>query len=574
MFAGCAQEACSGLTLGKPGKFRESAETMKQLNRKIRWRPAAAIVLGVGVVEAAAYYVLGTVMGERTWQALSLMGAVVLAFALLLVWWTLFSRVRCMIRLAMLGAAAAVGVVFALSFRVDGVSGEMFPKIAFRWSETAEERAATLLEEIKEGSGVIVSGASSESPIASERMGTLWKSREGDWPQFRGPNRDGVVRGVTIPKDWAPEKPLWKRPVGLGWSSFAIAGDCAFTQEQRGDFETVVCYAAQTGEPLWVHKNKAKFSEPLGGIGPRATPTFGDGLLYALGATGILDCLEARTGQLLWTRNILKDAKAQNLQWGMAGSPLIYGDWVIVSPGGSDQSSLVAYDKHSGQRVWGGGGSRASYSSPLVHRVQGEDQILIFNGEGLFAHRPADGAVLWQYEYTNMPKINVAQPLPLSDADLPSLGENSGAEMSRILLSTGYAKGSVLLDLDFSPKGEWSVKPAWHSRRLKPKFNNLVTKDGYAYGADEGILTCIDLQNGRKKWKDGRYGYGQLLLVENLLLILAESGDIVLVEANPEEFREVSRIRALKGKSWSHPAIGNGLLLVRNGRQACAFPLP
>ena len=557
---------------------------MKQLNRKIRWRPAVAIVVGVGVVEAAAYYVLGTAMGEKTWQALSLMGSAVLALVLLLVWWVLFSRIWWRIRLIMLGSAAAVGVVFALVFRMAGVSGEMFPKIAFRWSETAEERAAALLEETEEGSGGAISAfaVSSEPPVEGKRMEALWrplwKLQEGDWPQFRGPDRDGVVRGTTIPEDWAPEKPLWKRPVGLGWSSFAIVGDCAFTQEQRGNFETVVCYAAQTGKPLWVHKNEAKFSEPLGGVGPRATPTFEDGLLYALGATGILDCLEARTGSLLWTRNILKDAKAQNLQWGMAGSPLIYGDWVIVSPGGSDQSSLVAYDKHSGKRVWGGGSSRASYSSPLVHRVQGEEQILIFNGEGFFAHRPVDGAVLWKYEYTNMPKINVAQPIPLSAANLPlswpSLEEDGGAETARILLSTGYAKGSVLLDLTLSPKGEWTLKPAWHSRRLKPKFNNLVAKDGYTYGADEGILTCIDLENGRKKWKDGRYGYGQLLLVENLLLILAESGDLVLVEANPEEFREVSRIRALKGKSWSHPAIGNGLLLVRNGREACAFSLP
>lgn len=557
---------------------------MKQLNRKIRWWPAVAIVVGVGVVEAAAYYVLGTVMGEKTWQALSLMGSAVLALVLLLVWWTLFSRARWTIRLIMLGAAAVVGVGFGLVFRVNGVSGEMFPKIAFRWSKTAEERAAALLEETKESSGgaISASAASSEPPIAGKRMGplwrTLWELQEGDWPQFRGPNRDGIVRSVTIPEDWSPEKPLWKRPVGLGWSSFAIVGDCAFTQEQRGDFETVVCYAAQTGDSLWVHQNKAKFSEPLGGVGPRATPTFEDGLLYALGATGILDCLEAQTGQLLWTRNILKDANAENLEWGMAVSPLIYGDFVIVSPGGSDSSSLVAYDKHSGERVWGGGRGRASYSSPLIHRVQGKDQILIFNGKGLFAHRPADGAVLWQYEYTNMPKINVAQPIPLSEANLPlswpSLGEAGGAETARILLSTGYAKGSVLLDLEISPKGEWSVKPAWHSRRLKPKFNNLVAQDGYAYGADEGILTCIDLQNGRKKWKDGRYGYGQLLLVGKILLILAESGDLVLVEANPEEFREVSKIRALKGKSWSHPAVGNGLLLVRNGREACAFPLP
>ena len=554
---------------------------MKQSNWKIRWWPAVAIVVGIGAVEAAAYYVLGTVMGEKTWQALSLMGSAVLALVLLLVWWTLFSRARWTIRLIMLGAAAVVGVGFGLIFRGNGVSGEMFPKIAFRWSETAEEQAAALLEETGENSGGAIS-ASAEPPVASERMGPLWrplwKLQEGDWPQFRGPNRDGVVRSVTIPEGWAPEKPLWKRPVGLGWSSFAIVGDCAFTQEQRGDFETVVCYAAQTGESLWVHQNKAKFSESLGGVGPRATPTFEDGLLYALGATGILDCLEAQTGQLLWTRNILKDANAENLEWGMAVSPLIYGDFVIVSPGGRDSSSLVAYDKHSGERVWGGGRSRASYSSPLIHRVQGKDQILIFNGKGLFAHRPADGAVLWQYEYTNMPKINVAQPIPLSTANLPlswpSLGEADSPETARILLSTGYAKGSILLDLALSPKGEWSVKPAWHSRRLKPKFNNLVANDGYAYGADEGILACIDLKNGKKKWKDGRYGYGQLLLVENLLLILAESGDLVLVEANPEEFREVSKIRALKGKSWSHPAIGNGLLLVRNGRQACAFPLP
>ncbi len=539
---------------------------MKQLNQKIRWWPAVAIVAGVGAIEAVAFYVLGTVMDEKTFQALSLMSAAGLTVILLLVWWLWFSRAQWLWPLAGLVPVVTAVVVF----RVDGVSGEMFPKLVFRWSETAEERSAALLD--SESSVVALADGSTES---------LLKVGEGDWPQFRGPNRDGIVRGASIPPDWSPGEPLWRRPVGLGWSSFAIVGDCAFTQEQRGDFETVVCYAAETGTQRWFHKNAAKFSEAMGGVGPRATPTFDEGHLYVLGATGILDCLEARTGRLRWSRNILKDAGTANIPWGMAGSPLIHGRLVIVSPGGSRQSSLVAYDKHSGEWVWGGGNSQASYSSPMLHRVQGNDQILIFNGEGLFAHHPADGAVLWQYEYTNSPKINVAQPIPLSAAGFPLLPSSlepenftSGKTAARILLPTGYTVGTTLLDLAVASDGKWTAKPVWQSKRLKPKFNNIVVKDGYAYGADEGILTCIDLKNGKRKWKDGRYGFGQLLLVGDLLLILAESGHLVLVEANPEHFREVSKFRALNGKTWNHPAIGNSLLLVRNGSEACAFRLP
>ncbi len=513
----------------------------------IHWRPAILILVIMVVVESIAYTILGNVLGETTFQVLSLQASILLTTVLLLLWWLLFSRARLIWRVLSLVVLIGAALVAPKFLRFEGVSGGMIPLIALQSSPTADEKAAQLL------------GKESEPDSADPDSEPLLTAGPGDWPQFRGPGRDGIVDHLTIPDKWIPGEPMWTIPVGLGWSSFSAVGEFAFTQEQRGAMECVVCYDVESGKQRWVHQNEARFSETMGGDGPRATPTFHQGLLYVQGATGILDCLNARSGELVWSTHILEDAKTSNIEWGMAGSPLIHGDLVIVSPGGSNESSLVAYNKNTGVRAWGAGTSPASYSSPRLHPSVAGDQILVFNARGLFAHSPETGSILWNFDYTNFSKINVSQPVTVSP--------------EKILLPTGYSKGTTLLSIGRTDQGEWLVTQEWQSKRLKPKFNNVVATDGYAFGLDEGILTCVDLNTGKRMWKDGRFGYGQLLLIDDKLMILSERGEIILVKSQPGGFQVVSRTRCLEGKSWSHPAIVNEILMIRNGEQARAYRL-
>ena len=516
------------------------------MKNKLRWKLGLVILLVIALIETAIWIHLGR-RDDKSAQVMSLTFSVFVSGATILLWWTFASGLRWKTRLLGLAVVALVSIGLSRIVRIDGVSGEMYFNFVPAWKTTPVERAARL----------------NEVADADDFEEARLELQEGDWPQYLGPRRDGTVDVAPFPRDWEPENFIWKRAVGLGWGSFAIVGNRVWTQEQRGEFETVVCYEARTGKQIWVHRDSTLFSETLGGDGPRATPTFHEGRIYAQGATGILNCLDARSGEQVWTRNILDDAGAENLAWGMSGSPLVHGDAVIVSPGGPDGSSLVAYHRKTGESLWSAGNAQASYSSPMTGRIRDEDQILVFNAEGLFAHRPEDGTPLWDFPYTNTPRINVPQPWVIEEGDAV-----------RILLPTGYSVGTTLLDLQGDENGKWSVSPRWKSRFLRPKFSTVVVRDGHAYGADEGILACIELESGKRKWKDGRYGYGQLLLVGDMLLIQAEDGHVALVEASPEAYREISRFPALEGKTWNHPAISGSLLLLRNGQEACAFSLP
>ncbi|HID23275.1 MAG TPA: hypothetical protein EYP14_12850, partial [Planctomycetaceae bacterium] len=383
-----------------------------------------------------------------------------------------------------------------------------------------------------------------------------------DWPGFRGPNRDGVVLDAALRTDWKahPPKLLWRHPVGIGWSSFAVVDGLCFTQEQRGEKELVVCYDFDTGQQIWTHSDQARFSEVLGGDGPRATPIVHESRVYALGAEGILNCLDAKTGKRLWSRNILKDARTDNLMWGMAASPLVYEHKVIVTPGGRDGRHVAAYDCKTGQIVWFGGSHRAGYSAPRVEAVDGIPQILVFGGDGLSGFDPDTGKELWFVEWPTNEQINVAQPILYRD--------------EAILIGSGYGRGSALYDI-VREGGTWKLDPTprWKSLHLKLKFNGAVLRGDFVYGLDEGILTCLDMRTGRRRWKRGRYGYGQLLLVGDVLLVQAEDGQVVLVEASPDRPRELARFQAIEGKTWNHPVLCRQRLLVRNADEAACYDL-
>jgi outer membrane protein assembly factor BamB len=378
------------------------------------------------------------------------------------------------------------------------------------------------------------------------------------WPAFRGPNRDGVVRGPQIATDWSKSPPveLWRQKIGPGWSSFAARGDRFYTQEQRGDDELVSCYNLTTGKPVWRRRDAARFWESNAGAGPRATPTLAAGRVYSLGATGILNALDAGSGAVVWSRNAGTDSGEKVPGWGFASSPLVVNDLVIVAASGR----LIAYDAASGKPRWLGPTHSGGYSSPHLMTIGGVAQVLLLSGAGASSVAPADGKLLWEYEWAGTPML---QPARTSDGDLlVTTGDMSGgAGMRRLAVARGSAG--------------WTVDERWTSVGLKPYFNDFVVHKGCAFGFDGSILACIDLKDGKRKWKGGRYGHGQLVLLpdQDLLLVLSEEGELALVSATSEQFTELAKVPAIEGKTWNHPALIGDVLLVRNGEEMAAFRL-
>lgn len=389
-----------------------------------------------------------------------------------------------------------------------------------------------------------------------------------DYPNYRGRGQAGILNTkLNFALDWkaAPPRALWRQPVGVSWSSFVIVGDYCLTQEQRGEYEAVVCRELQTGNECWQHLDRAYFIEGASGEGPRATPTVFNGRVYSFGATGILNCLDGTDGSPIWSRNVLEDYGIENRIFGMVGSPLVVDDKVIVCPGGHD-ASTIAFHCDTGEEIWASGSELASYSSPQLVEFQGRRQILNFNAAGLSSHDLATGDLLWHYPWVSNPaeKNNCCQPVTF-----PSQVEG---EPDRVFISSGYGMGCAMLEIKQSASG-FIVEPIWRNRNLKAKFTSVVYRDGFLYGLDERIIVCLDVQTGNRRWKRGRYGHGQLILINDLLLIQAESGEIALVEASPESYRELTRFPALNDRTWNHPALSGRYLLLRNDREATCLEL-
>ena len=467
--------------------------------------------------------------------------------------------------------AAAAGFAFV---RVGGVTGEGDSDFRWRWSPTAEERllvqardeppppppaaaarqapAVPAAEERADGSAVPAPAATTPTPDPVSR-------KPAEWPGFRGRYRNSTIRSARIATDWAASPPaeLWRRPVGPGWSSFAVNGDYIYTQEQRGEDEVVSCYRFSTGAPVWRHREAARFSEPIGGPGPRATPTIHEGRVYTHGATGIVNALDAATGERIWSRNSATDTGAADPGWGFAASPLVLDGMVIVAASGV----LVAYDIASGSPRWVGPEGGAGYSSPHLATLDGVPQVLLLRGRRTTSVNPADGRMLWEHAWE--PGASIVQPAVIGDRDvvINHADTMGGQGLRRLAIARG--------------PGGWTVEEKWTTRGLKPYYNDFVVHEGHAYGFDGSILSCIDLSTGERKWKGGRYGYGQMLLLadQDLLLVMSEEGELALVTAAPDTFTEIARFKAIEGKTWNHPVLVGDVLLVRNGQEMAAFRL-
>lgn len=399
------------------------------------------------------------------------------------------------------------------------------------------------------------------SPGASPGQSTEPTSKSGRnyWTTFRGAKHDGVYALTPVSTNWPASglAPIWKQPIGLGFASFAIADGRAFTLEQRRGQEVAVAYDVATGRELWTQAWSAEFYES-NGAGPRATPTWDNGRVYALGATGELRCLDANNGTVIWGKNILTENSAENLPWAMAASPLVVDDKVIVLPGGSPAKSVVAYNKNTGAPVWKVLNDTQAYVSPMLVELNGRRQIMVVSSSRVVGLTPENGALLWSYSWNTDSGINVSQPIVI--------------DKNRFFISSGYGKGAALVEVKGSGNS-FTATTIWENINMKNKFNSSVFHNGYVYGLDEGILTCLDVNTGDRKWKGGRYGYGQVILAGDHLILTSDSGELALVKASPDQYTEVARFAALQGKTWNYPAIADGRLLVRNANEMAAYDI-
>ena len=400
------------------------------------------------------------------------------------------------------------------------------------------------------------------SASAHESSDELRPDKPSAWTDFRGPNRDGIFQG-PIRTEWPREglRRLWKQPVGAGYASFVAADGRAFTIEQRRNQEVVAAYDVQTGRELWTNAWDAYFQESMGGDGPRATPTYHQGRVYALGAEGELRVLDAAKGTLMWRKNILSENGAHNISWGVSGSPLIVDDKVIVQPGGTRGKSIVAYSLANGAPVWSVLNDEASYTSPMLVTLGGIRQIVAVTATRIVGLTPENGTLLWDYPWSTNMGINVAQPLVFSQ---------NGRD--RIFISAGYGHGAAVFDV-IPAGGKFQTKTVWENQRMKNKFTSSVLHNGHIYGLDESILASINADTGEQNWKGGRYGYGQIMLAGNHIIVLTEEGDVALVNATPARHEELASFSAIEGKTWNHPAIVDGKLLVRNIQEMAAFDI-
>jgi outer membrane protein assembly factor BamB len=478
----------------------------------------------------------------------------ILFVALFLLWFLLFSGFRWWVRLGVV--AVLVALPFGLIDGWEHVSGNIVPIFHYRWQPTREQALAAWHQQHQ-----------GDHPTAAAT--DVVADRPTDYPGYRGRLRDGVVReGPELARSWkTPPRQLWRHPCGGGYAGFAVAGNNAVTIEQRGDKEAVVCYDTDTGLERWVRDCSASFSDQtrMGGDGPRATPTIADGDVYSLSATGDLVCLNAADGKLKWQVNILDGNK--NVIWGMSGSPLVYDRFVVVNPGKQEKDrspkygAVTAFDRKTGEVVWNAGDSHAGYSSPMLATLAGKRQVLLFDQEGISGYDADKGIVLWHADWKTpqQPEIKVAQPIVLPD--------------DRVFVSSSYGNGCALLKVGPGEDGKLAATQLWKNTKMRCRFTSPVADDRYLYGLDEGVLVCLDQKDGSRKWRGNNYGHGQLLRAGDLLMIQAEDGELVLVEATGEAFHELGRFPALGSDTWNCPVLADGKAYVRNDHEMACYDL-
>lgn len=389
-----------------------------------------------------------------------------------------------------------------------------------------------------------------------------------DYAEYRGPNRDGRVSsgGVDITAEGVE---VWRRDVGAGWAGIAAVGDVLVTMEQIGNAEAIVCYEATQGEEVWRVTYAASFDDAMGGLGPRSTPTIDRGLAFGFGAMGHLTCVDIASGKQVWQVDTFSKFNIGNVRWATSASPLVRGDYVYVNTGSSNDGGLTCFDRETGDVVWRASEeawnvpveSAAGYSSPMFATIAGIEQIVLLDGVALNGYAINDGRLLWSHPFSNDPKVNVAQPLVFEDG--------------HIFIAASYGVGCEMVQI--TKEQDWSVQSLWDDRRLMQcKFASPIMHDGFIYGLNEGILECVNAATGKREWKRGRFGHGQILLVDDLILVMAEDGRFVVVHASPKRLNEVAErdVFVDVAKNWNPPSISRGRVFLRNHEEMVRIDFP
>jgi outer membrane protein assembly factor BamB len=509
-----------------------STETMS-----VRWWPAAAILTLASLV---MLFIWGFLEAPRQEKNIISAFVFIASTALLLIWWCFLSRIRMRLRLGAVVSLVAVLGLATQIFEIVGVSGDLVPIIRLK-SEKVQEMPSD----------------STPVPASIPSTGTV-EEVQSSFPQFLGPDRNAILTGIALSSEQirtAPQE-LWRQAVGQGWSGFVVEGSFAYTQEQEGEKEAVTCYQLASGTLIWKFTYSAEYASVIAGNGPRSTPTIAGNYLVTLGSTGVLTCLERFSGKLIWSHDVVQENGAGIPEWGVSASPLVAGKEVTVPVGDKGKNGLQVFNLETGSLIRSYPSISSSYSSPILARWDDHTQMLYMHHRGVAGFAVDRDEKLWDMAWGNH-YPDVALPLVL-----PGM---------KVFISSGYGVGCSLLQLKVNHDELWSVETIWKHRSMKAKFTNLVTRDGYVYGLDDGMMACISLEDGTRQWKEGRYGHGQMFLLDNVMMVLSEKGDIIWMEINPREAKVISQWHALDGKTWNPPCLAWPYLLLRNDQEAVCY---
>jgi outer membrane protein assembly factor BamB len=373
----------------------------------------------------------------------------------------------------------------------------------------------------------------------------------GDWPQWRGPNRDGISRETGLLKTWPKGGPplAWRaRGAGEGYSSFAVSGGTMYTLGARGGDEFVMAFNAADGKKVWESRLGRRFDNDRGS-GPRSTPTVDGDRLYAYGASGDVAALDLKTGKPIWTVNVLQRFGGSNIVWGLSESPLVLSDRILVAAGGP-KGSIVALRKSDGGTIWQAGSDRAGYSSAVLHEVGGVRQAIFFTASQATGVNVDDGWVLWNYNRVSNRTANIATPI---------------VRGNRVFLSSDYGTGAALLEL--TPKGKhFEAREVYFTNEMRNHHASSVLIGDHLYGFSSAILTAMRFDTGEVAWRDRSVGKGSVIFADDRLYLFSEQGVVGLAEASPAGYREHGRFTIETGRlpTWSHPVVSGGRLFLRD----------
>ncbi len=380
------------------------------------------------------------------------------------------------------------------------------------------------------------------------------KPQAGDWPTWRGLTRDGIAPD-QIRGDWPEDGPvkLWEQPTGEGYSAVTVANELVFAFFQVGGDETLVAFDRLTGSERWRFGSPTYYKNNYGN-GPRSSPTVDGERVYVVGGMGRLTCVDVKTGQKVWDKDLLAEFQAATPQWGIAFSPLVDGDRLIVCPGG-EKGSVVALDKRTGGVLWTSLKDAGGYSSPLLANIGGQTQLVAFTAAGLVGLDRDKGTVLWQFPWVTAFDCNVATPIVVGDY---------------AFITSGYDRGCALIHIEKAGAG-WSAEAVYQNSKMRSHFASCVRFGDTIYGFDESTLVALNLRDGAVHWKKRGFGKGSLLGVGGQLLVLGEGGACALAEASPKEYREIARFPFSDERCWTAPTVAHGLLYLRDQKTLACF---